>query len=135
MNQTMRLLSSFDAKDKIDSLKYAYAFMLCKNLYIKECSFLNSKPKQTDSEHILSRDIFSAIYSENNLPPWEEFRSSLIHVSSPSFNCVGSLDQSDTERMVCASIKSKVIFCCYGNYEAKAKKIINDILIGYKALE
>jgi hypothetical protein len=131
----MRLLSSFEAKNKRDSLKYAYAFMLCKKLYIKECSFLNPNPKQIDSEHVYPQDSFSATYSENDLPPWEEFRSSLIHFSSPSFNCVGSLDQSDKERLMCASLESTVVFCCYGSYEAKAKQIINEILAIYKTLE
>ncbi len=135
MNQTMRLLSSYEVKNKRDSLKYAYAFMLLKKLYIKECSFMNPNPRQIDSEYIYPRDAFSATYSEINLPPWEEFRSSLVHFSSPSFNCVGSLDQSDKERVMCASLESTVVFCCYGNYEAKAKKIINEILVNYKALE
>lgn len=110
MDNAMRLLSSFEAKDKKDSLKYAYAFMSCKNLYIKECSFLNPDPKQMDSEHIYPRDTFLAAYSENNLPPWVEFRSSLIHLSSPSFNCIGSLDQSDKERLMCVSFDSNLLF-------------------------
>jgi len=131
----MRLLSSFEIKDKRDSLKYAYAFMLCKKLYVKECSFMNPNPNQFDSEHVYPRDIFSAAYSENSLPPWEEFRSSLIHCSSPSFNCVGSLDQSDKERIMCASLESTVVFCCYGNYEAQANKIINEVLTIYESLE
>jgi len=131
----MRLISSFEVKDKCDYLKYAYAFMLCKKLYIKECSFINPNPKQFDSEYVYPSDVFSAVYSENNLPPWEEFRSNLIHCSSPSFNCVGSLDQTDKERIMCALIESTVVFCCYGNYEAKAKKIINEILTIHKTLE
>lgn len=135
MNQTMRLLSSFEVENKKDSLKYAYAFMLCKKLYIKECSFINPNPKQFDSEHIYPLDAFSATYSENNLPSWDEFRSNLIHLSSPSFNCIGSLDQSDKERLMCASAESNVLFCCYGSYEAEAQKIINEILISYKDLD
>ena len=131
----MQLLSSFEAKDKKDSLKYAYAFMSCKPLHIKECSFLNPHPEQTNSEHIYPRDTFWATYSENNLPPWDEFKSSLIHLSSPSFNCIGSLDQSDKERLMCVSFDSKVLFACYGNYEAKAQKVIKEILDGYKALD
>ena len=135
MDSTMRLLSSFEAMDKKDSLKYAYAFMLCKDLYIKECSFFNPNPKQTDSEYVFPRDTFSATYSENDLPSWKEFKSSLIHISSPSFNCIGSLDQLDTKRLMCASIESKVLFCCYGNYETKAQNIIKEILVSYKALK
>jgi hypothetical protein len=121
MNQTTRLLSSFEVMNKRDSLKYAYAFMLCKKLYLKECSFLNPHPKKIDSGHIYPSDVFSAEYSENNLPPWEEFRSNQIHCSSPSFNCIGSLDKSDQKRLTCGLIDSKVLFCCYGDYEAKAQ--------------
>ncbi len=135
MNNSMRLLQSYDAKGKKDSLKYAYAFMLCKSLYIKECSFFNPNPKQIDSEHIYPRDAFSATYSENNLPPWLQFKSDPIHLSSPSFNCIGSLDQGDEKRVLCASMESKILFCCYGNYEAEAQKIIHEILTSYKALE
>lgn len=135
MNQSMRLLSSFEAENKKDSLKYAYAFMLCKKLYIKECNFFNPNPKQSDSVHAFPVDVFSAVYSENDLPPWEEFRSSLIHFSSPSFSCVGSLDQADQKRLSCVSIESQVLFGCYGNYEAEAKKIISEILKIRKTLE
>lgn len=102
MNQTVRrLLSSFDVKNKRDSLKYAYAFMSCKMLYIKECSFLNPNPKQIDSKHIFPQDAFSATYSENDLPSWEAFGNSSIHFSSPTFSCVGSLDQADQKRLSC----------------------------------
>lgn len=135
MNQTMRVLSSFEVRNQGDSLKYAYAFMLCKKLYIKECSFLNPNPKQTDFKHIYSRDIFSASYSESNLPTWEDFRSNPLHLSSPSFDCVGCLDKSDQERMTCISFESKVLFCCYGNYEAKARKMISEILAIQKNLK
>ena len=135
MNQTMRLISSFEVKDKSDSFKYAYTFMLCKKLHMKECSFLNPNPKQIDSEHIYPRDTFSAAYSENDLLPWEEFRSSPMHFSSPSFNCIGSLAKSDTKRLMCALVESTVLFCCYGNYEAEAQKIINEILTIHKTLE
>jgi len=135
MNQTMRLISSFEVKDKGDSLKYAYAFMLCKKLHIKECSFLNPNPKQIDSGNIYPRDTFSAAYSENDLPTWEEFRSSSMHFSSPSFNCIGSLDKSDTKRLMCASVESTVLFCCYGNYETEFQRIINEILTIQKTLE
>lgn len=109
--------------------------MLCKKLYIKECSFLNPKPKQIDSEHVLPRDLFSAAYSENNLPPWDEFKSNFIHLSSLAFSCVGSLDQADKERLTCILSESTVFFCCYGSYEAEAKKIINEILSDYKDLD
>jgi hypothetical protein len=135
MNQAMRLLSSFEAKNKKDSLKYAYAFMLCKGLYMKECSFFNPHPKQIDSDHVYPRDAFSATYSENDLPPWKEFRSNLIHFSSPSFNCIGSLDLSDQERLMCASVETQILFCCYGNYEANAQKVIKEIQEIYKTLE
>lgn len=135
MDETMRIISSFTVENKRDSLKYAYAFMLCKELYIKECSFLNPHPKQIDSEHVYPRDTFSAAYSENDLPPWEEFRSSLIHLSSPSFNCVGSFDQSDKERLICASFESKVLFSCYGTLETNAKKVIKEIQKIYRTLE
>lgn len=124
----MQLLQSIEIKDKKDSLKYAYAFMMCKKLYIKECSFFNPNPKQIDSEHIYPRDAFSATYTESNLPPWEEFKSNPIHLSSPSFNCVGSLDQADKQRLMCVSVENNVLFCCYGDYEAKAQKIIREIL-------
>jgi hypothetical protein len=128
MNQTMRMLSSFQVQNKKNSFKYAYAFMSCKNLYVKECSFLNPNPKQIDSEHVLPRDAFSAMYSESNLPPWEEFSSSQIHLSAPSFTCVGSLDRSDTKRLMCSSFGSKILFCCYGNYEEQAQKMVTEIL-------
>lgn len=135
MDSTMQLLSSFKTKDKMDSLKYAYAFMLCKNLYIKECSFINPRPKQIDSEHVFPQDFFSQVYSENNLPPWGKFKNNQTHLSAPAFSCVGSLDRSDQERIMCVLSDSKIVFCCYGNYEAKAQKIISEILLSYKALE
>lgn len=135
MDNAMRLLQSYEVTNKKDSLKYAYAFMLCKKLYIKECSFLNPNPQEIDSEHIYPRDAFSATYSENDLPPWEDFRSNLLHLSSPFFNCIGSLNQSDNKRIMCASAESTVLFCCYGNYEAAAKKIINEIFTSSKDLD
>lgn len=135
MDPSMRPLSSFEANSTRNSLKFAYAFMLCKKLYLKECSFINPNPKQHDSKHIYPRDIFSASYSESNLPTWEEFRSNPAHLSSPSFDCVGCLDKSDQERLSCVAMETKVLFYCYGDYEAKAQIALSEIMSILKTLE
>jgi hypothetical protein len=128
INGDMRSLATYKTKNKEDALKYAYAFMKSKRLNIKECSFLNPAATQHDGIHLFPTDTYSASYNERNLPLWESFKTNQIHISSPAFSCIGSLDKEDKKRVFCGLLEDVILFNCYGNYEDEAKEAIEDIV-------
>lgn len=123
----MKNVFGFVAENKEDGLKYAYAFMKCKRLYLKECSFFNPNPKKIDEKYIVPRDTFSVSYNEKDLPAWEDFKINNLHFESSAFSCVASLDINDSQRVGLFLLQDNILFNIYGNYEKEAKKAFDDI--------
>lgn len=109
---SVKNLIALKVQNKEESLRYAYAFMKSKLLYIKECSFVNPTPTKHDKKYVFPRDIYSASYNEKNLSSWESFKTNQKHLTSPAFTCVGSLDHLDKKRVLCGLIDDVVIFNC-----------------------
>lgn len=129
----MKIIGTIKAKNKEDSLKYAYAFMLSETLNIKECSFVNPKPSQFSKDYIMPRDMYSATYS-NNVPSWEAFKSNPTHQSASGYSCVACLDKKDQKRVSMIALNNLINFNCYGNYESEARKAFETIESIYSTL-
>lgn len=132
----MRNIVSMEIKNQEDCLKYAYAFMQSKQLYIKECAFVNPKPNQFDGVHMMPQDLYSATYTDT-LPSWDDFKKNKTHISSAAISCVGSVDTHDKKRVVLMSVPfmNAILFNCYGNYEDEAKKAFEEIKTIYSTLK
>ena len=135
INMNMRNLVTLKVQNKEDALKYAYAFMEIKQLHIKECSFVNPAPTKQDKNYIFPRDMYTASYNEKNLPSWESFKTNPIHISSPAFSCVASLDKEDKKRVFCGLLENLILFNCYGNYEDEARKVFEEIILLHESLK
>lgn len=129
----MITLATIKSTSKEDSLKYAFAFMQTESLKIKECTFMNPNPQVFDSKYILPRDSHSVTYNDK-VSSWEIFKKNPVHLSSPGFICVASLDPKDTRRVNLSAINGVILFNCYGNYEDEAKKAFENITSIYEAL-
>jgi len=74
----------------------------------------------------LPRDSHSVTYNDT-VPSWEIFKKNPIHLSSPGFICVASLDPKETQRVNLSALNGMILFNCYGNYEYEAKKAFENI--------
>ncbi|MFY0519328.1 hypothetical protein ACOMCU_16095 [Lysinibacillus sp. UGB7] len=129
----MKTLATIKTTNKEDTLKYAFAFMQTESLKIKECTFMNPNPQEFDSKYILPRDSYSVTYNDG-VPSWEIFKKNPVHLSSPGFMCVASLDPKDTQRVNLSALNGVILFNCYGNYENEAKKAFKNITSIYETL-
>lgn len=130
----MKSLAAVKVRDSSEALRYVYAFMTNNQLSLKECSFTNPNPSKYDSEYVFPRDMYTASYSEKDLPTWESFKTNPVHLSSPMFNCLGNIDRQDRKRVLCMYMEGTVLFNCYGNYEKEATAIVDQVISASKEL-
>lgn len=122
----MNSLATIYTKDIEESLKYAYSFMITELLNIKECSFLNPKPTQFNSEYLVPRDAYSISYNEK-IPSWEKFKTNPLHLTSPGYVCVACVDTKDQKRIILSSMNGVISFNIYGDYKDEANKALDRI--------
>lgn len=113
--------------DKETSLKYAYAFLKCDSLKMKECAFVNPKPTQIDPEYILPRDTYTAKFTDETLPSWEEFKTNKQVLESPGFMCVACVDDEDRKRVNLVALGGDISYQCFGNHKKEANKAMDEI--------
>lgn len=131
----MKTLMNIKINGKEDSLKYAYAFMKCEQLNMKECSFANPNPTNFDTKYILPRDSYSVSYKGETMPTWISFKENQLHIDSPAFSCVACIDIEDKKRVGCFLLGDSVCFNIYGDYERESKQIFDKIILYYSALK
>lgn len=123
----MQLIHVLDVSDRIEALKYAYAFMKTDELLMKECVLLNTMPNDNKAPFVFPRDWSSVFYNENSLPNWEQFKNNHLQDKSLHLNCVAALDREDKNRFNLQIIENRILVAIYGPYKDEALKVYEQL--------